>query len=78
MAKVTFSLGRKTMAEIRKTAARLGKSQSHVVSEAVAEYAARGDRLTEHERQYVLDILAKVTRATPNRRAPVTRRTGRR
>jgi hypothetical protein len=65
------------MAELRRTAARLGKSQSHVVTEAVAEYAARSDRLTEHERRYVLNILAKVTRATPRRGTRVTRRTNR-
>lgn len=68
MVKATFSLDRKTIAEIRRAAARLGKSQSHVVSEAVAEYAARSNRLTEHERLYLLGILAKVSRAKPKPR----------
>jgi predicted transcriptional regulator len=37
MARVTYSLDEATVARIRQTAERLGKPQSHVVREAVAE-----------------------------------------
>jgi len=46
MARVTFSLDDATVARIRQTAARLRKPQSLVVREAVADYAARADRLS--------------------------------
>jgi hypothetical protein len=54
---VTFSLDEATVAEIRRTAARLGAPQSQVVRDAVAEYAARADRLPERERLRVLHVL---------------------
>ena len=50
MARVTFSLNDATVAQIRQTANRLRKPQSHVVRDAVADYAARTDRLSERER----------------------------
>lgn len=57
MVKVTFSLDAETVARLRRTAERLGKAQSHVVREAVAEYAARVDRLSEGERTRLLGVL---------------------
>ena len=57
MVKVTFSLDDETVARLRRTAERLGKAQSHVVREAVAEYAARADRLSEGERVRLLGVL---------------------
>jgi hypothetical protein len=60
MVKATFSLDDETMEQIRRTAARLGKAQSHVVREAVAEYAARTDRLSERERLHLLGVLEKI------------------
>jgi hypothetical protein len=57
MVKVTFTLDDQTVAEIRRTAARLGTAQSRVVRDAVAEYAARADRLTERERLRILGVL---------------------
>ena len=57
MVKVTFSLDVETVARLRRTAERLGKAQSHVVREAVAEYAARADRLSEGERARLLGVL---------------------
>ncbi len=68
MVKATFSLDDETMEQIRRTAARLGKAQSHVVREAVAEYAARTDRLSERERLHLLGVLEKLS-ATPVSRA---------
>ena len=67
MVKVTFTLDEATVAEIRRTAERLGTAQSHVVREAVAEYAARADRVSERERLQALNILETL------RRAPVSR-----
>ena len=54
MARVTFSLDDATVAQIRQTAARLQRPQSHVVRDAVADYAARTDRLSEPPRGFTL------------------------
>jgi hypothetical protein len=67
MVKVTFSLDDETVVELRRTAARLGKPQSLVVREALAEYAARADRLSERERAHLLDVLETIG-ATPRSR----------
>ena len=67
MVKVTYSLDDVTVGRIRRTAERLGKPQSQVVREAVAEYDARADRLSEAERLRMLEVLERV------RHAPVTR-----
>jgi hypothetical protein len=69
MARATFSLDEATIAEIRRTAARLRKPQSHVVREAVAEYAARADRLSERERLHLLDVLERLRGTRPTRPA---------
>jgi predicted DNA-binding protein len=57
MVKATFSLPAETLDTLRRTAMRLGKPQSQVVREAVAEYAQRADRLSEAERLHLLDVL---------------------
>ena len=57
MVKVTYSLDDATVRRIRRAAERLGKPQSHVVREAVAEYGARTDRLSEAERLRMLEVL---------------------
>ena len=41
MVKVTFSLDDGTVDQIRRAAARLGRPQSQIVREAIADYAAR-------------------------------------
>ena len=69
MARVTFSLDEETVDRIRKTAARLGKAQSHVVREAVAEYAERAGRLSDRERLHALSVLERLRDATPTRPA---------
>jgi predicted transcriptional regulator len=69
MARVTFSLDDATVAQIRQTAARLGKAQSHVVRDAVADYAARADRLSERERLQALSVLERLREAKPTRPA---------
>jgi len=69
MVRVTFSLDEVTVAQIRQTAARLQRPQSHVVREAVAEYAARADRLSERERLHALGVLERLREATSTRPA---------
>jgi predicted transcriptional regulator len=69
MARVTFSLDDATVAQIRQTAARLRRPQSHVVRDAIADYAARTDRLSERERQQLLGVLERLRGAAPTRPA---------
>ena len=69
MARVTFSLDDATVSTIRQTAARLRKPQSHVVRDAVADYAARADCLSESERRHALGLLAQLREVKPTRRA---------
>jgi hypothetical protein len=64
MVKVTFSLDEETVRTLRRVAERKRKPQSLVVREAVAEYAAREDKLSEEERRRRLDIL-RVLKAQP-------------
>jgi predicted transcriptional regulator len=68
MVKVTFTLDDATVKEIRRTAERLGRPQSQVVREAVAEYAARADQVTERERLHAVTILENLKK-TPSSRA---------
>ena len=67
--KVTFSLDEATVAAIRRTAERLGSPQSQVIREAVAEYAARTDRVSERERLRTLGILDTLRQAPASRTA---------
>lgn len=67
MARVTFSLDDATVAQIRQTAARLRKAQSHVVRDAVADYAARVGQLSESERAHALSVLERLRAAKPTR-----------
>jgi len=69
MVRVTFSLDDATVAQIRQTAARLRKAQSHVVRDAVADYAARSDRLSERERLHLMGVLERLRDAKPTRPA---------
>jgi hypothetical protein len=69
MVKVTFTLDDATVAELRRTAARLGTAQSQVVREAVAEYAARADRTTERERLRMLGVLERLQGTAATRAA---------
>jgi Arc/MetJ-type ribon-helix-helix transcriptional regulator len=69
MARVTFSLDDATVAQIRLTASRLRKAQSHVVRDAVADYAARTDRLSERERLQLMGVLERLRETKPTRPA---------
>ena len=67
MVRVTFSLDEATVGLIRQTAARLRKPQSQVVRDAVADYAARSDRLSERERLHAMGVLERLRDARPTR-----------
>ena len=66
MAKFTFVFDEPTAAALRATAERLGKSQSLVVREAVADYAARAGRLTAAERERMLKTVDSMMRRPPS------------
>jgi metal-responsive CopG/Arc/MetJ family transcriptional regulator len=67
--KVTFTLDETTVDQLRRTAAQLRQPQSRVVREAISEYAARADRLSESERQRMLAVLDRARRRRPSRTA---------
>ncbi len=67
MAKATYSLDDETIRRIRGAALRFGRPQSQIVREAVADYVARANRLSEGERLRMLSVLENL------RQAPVAR-----
>ena len=67
--KMTFSLDEATASRLRTTALRLRKPQSQVVREAIAEYGARVDRLSDAERADMLRTLDRYLAAAPSRPA---------
>jgi hypothetical protein len=69
MIKMTFTLDEATVDQLRRTAARIGKPQSRVVREAIGEYAAKADRLSEEERRRMLAVLDRAMRRPPSRSA---------
>lgn len=69
MVKMTFTLDEPTVAKLRQSAARLGKPQSEVVREAVADYAERIGRLSERERLNLLRLFDTLVPGLPARPA---------
>jgi predicted DNA-binding protein len=67
MVKVTYTLDDETVQRIRRIAGRLGKPQSHVVREAVKDYEARSDKLSDEERDRMLAVLARIRQQAPTR-----------
>jgi Arc/MetJ-type ribon-helix-helix transcriptional regulator len=67
MLKVTYTLDDETVQRIRRVATRLGKPQSHVVREAVKDYEARAERLSDEERDRMLGILARIRQRPASR-----------
>jgi hypothetical protein len=66
---MTFSLDEGTAARLRTAAERLGKPQSQVVREAVAEYADRIGRLSDSERAAMLQAFDRLVPSLPSRPA---------
>ena len=64
---MTFTLDEETARRIERTAARLRMPKSRVVREAVKEYAAHTDRLSEEERLRMLAILDEKLARVPTR-----------
>jgi len=57
MVKVTFTLDDQTVATLRRSAERLGRPQSAVVRDAIADYADRIGRLSPHEQTRMLQVI---------------------
>ena len=74
MPKQTFSLDDETMRLLRKTAERTRKPQSMVVREAITQYAAREEKLSEDDRQRLLGALRTITNRPSTRSAPAVDR----
>jgi len=68
MVKVTYTLDDETVQRIRRVAARLGKPQSQVVREAVKDYEAHSDRLSDDERARMLAALDELLPKIPLRK----------
>lgn len=69
---MTFTLDEETARRIDRTALRLDMPKSAVVREAVAEYAARGGRLSEQERRRMLNVFDDVIARIPLQPASAT------
>jgi hypothetical protein len=67
MVKVTFTFDDETVETLRRTASRLKKPQSLVVREAIQDYAARSDRLSEDERKHLLKMFDRMLARIPGR-----------
>jgi predicted transcriptional regulator len=69
MAKMTFSLDDETIRTLRLTAERKHKPQSVVVREAIVEYAAKDEKLSEAERNRKLQMIRHLRSEPPTRDA---------
>jgi hypothetical protein len=67
MVKMTFTFDEETVSRLRQAAARLAKPQSHVVREAVREYATRVGMLSDNERRRTLKVFDAVIQTIPPR-----------
>ena len=67
MIKVTFTLDEETVAYLDRTAGRLRMPKSRVVREAIRIYGEQAGRLTEKERERLLEAFDEVTPRIPDR-----------
>ena len=65
--KVTFTLDETTIDRLRETASRLSKPKSEVVREAIRDYHANSDRLSEADRQRMVRVLSEFLKRPPTR-----------
>jgi predicted transcriptional regulator len=63
--KVTFTLDDETIERLRQTADRIRKSRSHVVREAIRDFAERVGKLSERERHAMLAAFDRLVPAIP-------------
>ncbi|MFC1791760.1 ribbon-helix-helix protein, CopG family [Gemmatimonadota bacterium] len=74
MKKVTYTLDDETVASLERTAARLSKPKSQVVREAIRFYGNQMERLSDTERDRMLQLFDELTAKIPRRpRAEVKR-----
>jgi len=67
MPKLTFSLDDHAVALLRRAAARSRKPLSLVVREAITQYAAHEEKLSEEDRQRLLGTLRRIARRPATR-----------
>jgi predicted transcriptional regulator len=60
MIRMTFTFDEHTVDRLQRTAARVNKSRSAVVREAILDYADRVGRLSEEERRRMLAVLDRM------------------
>ena len=65
--KMTLTLDDESADRLNRTAARLRKPKSHVVREAIRQYEAKSDRLSETERRRLLKIAEEILNKPPTR-----------
>jgi metal-responsive CopG/Arc/MetJ family transcriptional regulator len=65
--KMTFTLDDETVARINRNAARLSKPKSEIVRDAIRDFDARSDRLSESERLRMIRVLEKIMAQPPTR-----------
>jgi predicted DNA-binding protein len=65
--KVTFTLDEETIDSLSRTAARLAKPKSEIVREAIRQFEANSDRVSEAERLRRLRILDEIMAKPPTR-----------
>jgi len=65
MVKMTFTFDEQTVDTLRRAAAQLKKPQSVVVREAIQDYANRAGRLSEEERQRMLETFDRMLARIP-------------
>lgn len=67
MKKVTFTFDDGTVSSLERTAARLSKSKSQVVREAIRAYGETVDRLSDEEREKMIRLFDDLTENIPDR-----------
>jgi len=65
--KITATLDEASVAALNRIAARLRKPKSQVLREAIREYDAKSDRLSESERHRMLKLLGDYMKKPPTR-----------
>jgi predicted transcriptional regulator len=67
MVKVAFTVDEETVETLRRMSTRLKKPQSAVFRQAIKDYAERAGKLSQDERQRLLDALQRITARKPSR-----------
>ena len=64
---MTFTFDETTVVRLNRVAARLSKPKSEIVREAIRDYEARSDRLSEAERLRMLRAIDEIMKKPPTR-----------